>query len=435
MKVLHFSVADGPRGGGSAVAAARIHEGLLARGIESRFCVIYHTHVLRNSFRPSISVLGRAVRRARTSLDEWLLRPPYEGNDYVLSTGAVGLDMSRIERREQPDIVQLHWIGGYSFRLSSLQHIRAPVVWRLSDQWPFCGLQHLEPDRTAYATPPRNVTWFSGRSALPERVRLRKLRTYSRMKELVLVSPSRWLQAETRHSALLGNRPIELIPTSCDTDLFAPRDRNSCRAALGLSQQSRIILVGATSMRTKWKGMDLFLDAMSKFCSTDAAPPVEIITFGHDPFDPAMLNQSVRVNHFGPVNDRRLMATLYNAADVFAAPSRMENLANTVLESLACGTPAGAFDICGMPDMIEHGKNGFLAPAFDTGAFATGIRWGIEQRGREDIRNACRQKILSGFSREQEIEKYVALYERLLVARAPALERPVIRSAGEVSVS
>lgn len=404
---------------GAGVAAARIHEGLLARGIDSRFCVVYPTGALENSFTPPNSLVSRAARKAWHALDQWMLRPHAAGYDYVLSTGACGFDMARIAHREQPDIVQLHWIGGYSFRLASLQGIRAPVVWRLSDQWPFCGLQHLEPERSAYAALPGPVGWLSGRSALPERVRLRKSRTYSRIQELVLVCPSRWLETETRHSALLGNRRIELIPTSCDTDLFSPKDRDSCRAALGISQDSFTILVGATSMRTRWKGMDLFRDAVSKFCSASPALPVEMLTFGEHAFDAPELNGLCRIIHVGPVKDRRLMGILYNSADLFAAPSRMENLANTVLESLACGTPAVAFDVGGMPEMIEHGKNGFLAPAFDTQAFAAGIRWAMERRGNEEVRLACRQKILGGFSRQQEIQKYIALYEKLLRVALP----------------
>lgn len=412
MKVLHFSAMDGHTGAG--VAAARIHEGLLARGINSRFCVVHRTSSLRNSFTPSISLLGRVARKARHAVDGWMLRPYAARYDYVLSTGSCGFDISRIARQEQPDLVQLHWIGGNSFRLSSLESIRAPVVWRLSDQWPFCGLQHLEPERMAYANPPRSAGWLEGRPALPERVRLRKLRTYNLIQRLVLVCPSRWLEAETRNSALLGNRRIELIPTSCDTDLFSPKDRNACRAAIGISEHGFIVLVGATSMRTKWKGMDLFVDAMSKFFGNAPDAPLEILTFGHDPFDAPVLNGRVRITHLGPVKDRRLMAILYNAADLFAAPSRMENLANTVLESLSCGTPVVAFDIGGMPDMIEHRRNGFLAAPYDTSVFAAGIRWGFDQRGRDDIRLACRQTILSGFSREQEIEKYIGLYEKLL---------------------
>jgi glycosyltransferase involved in cell wall biosynthesis len=124
----------------------------------------------------------------------------------------------------------------------------------------------------------------------------------------------------------------------------------------------------------------------------------------------------VEIVHAGPVKDRRLMAILYGAADVFCAPSRMENLANTVLESLACGTPVAAFAIGGMPDMIDHEVNGYLASPFDTTDYCKGIEWSLSQRGREQIRQSCVRKITEGFSLDQEIEGYLRIYQQLCSA-------------------
>ena len=419
MRILHFSALDGQTGAG--IAAARIHEGLLARGIDSRFCVAYPASGLKNAFTPNISLAGRGVRRLHRAWDERRLRPISAGYDYVLSTGRCGFDIGAIVNRENPDIVQLHWIGGNSFRLSSLAGIRKPVVWRLSDQWPFCGVQHLEPNRDAYTAPPAR---HCARN-LSEQVRKQKERIYRTIDQLVLVCPSRWLSGETRRSALLGARPIELIPTSCDTGLFFPRDRGMCRSVLGLPQEAAILLVGATSMATRWKGGDLFAAAAAKLCSGSRSEQrPSIITFGAEPLQAPELAGLAEISHFGPVRDRRLMAILYGAADVFCAPSRMENLANTVLESLASGTPVVAFEIGGMPDMIDHEVNGYLAAPFDTADYAEGIAWGLRQSAKGQIRDACRQKVIEAFSLDGEIEAYLQIYRRLggAISKAAAFQ-------------
>jgi len=213
---------------------------------------------------------------------------------------------------------------------------------------------------------------------------------------------------------LLGSRPVELIPTSCDTTLFSPKDRNACRVALGLPADKKVVLVGATSMATRWKGLDLFIAAMQQLCEHQPAGAIKVVTFGKDALDPPLPQHLADVAHFGTVRDRRLMSMLYNAADVFAAPSRMENLANTVLESLACGTPVVAFAIGGMPDLICPRENGFLAQPFSTEEFAHGIGWALHKCDREDVRAVCRQKVLDGFSVDREIQSYISLYERLL---------------------
>jgi glycosyltransferase involved in cell wall biosynthesis len=272
-------------------------------------------------------------------------------------------------------------------------------------------VQHLEPNPDAYIAPPAR----RGRGNLSEQVRRNKAKIYKRIDQLVLVCPSRWLAGETRRSALLCARPIQLIPTSCDTGIFFPRDRRMCRSVLGLPEDAAILLMGATTMATRWKGGDLFADAVGKFCSASGPQRrLRVVTFGSEPLQAPELEARVEIVHVGPVKDRRLMAILYGAADVFCAPSRMENLANTVLESLACGTPVVAFQIGGMPDMIDHQVIGFLASPFDTGEYAAGIRWGLAQVGCEEVRVACRHKILTAFSCGREIDRYVSLYQNLI---------------------
>lgn len=418
MKVLHFSALDGQTGAG--IAAARIHQGLLARGIDSRFCVAHPVAGVPHSFTPHISLPGRARRRLEHRWDQWLLRRASAGYDYVLSTGRCGFDIGKIVAREQPDIVQLHWIGGNSFRLSSLAGIDKPVVWRLSDQWPLCGVQHLEPNGAAYVIPPaKSRLALDPSTDISERVRRKKSKIYSQLDELVLVCPSRWLAGEAKRSVLLGDRRVELIPTSCDTEMFSPRDRAACRSVLGLPATGFILLVGATTMETHWKGADLFLDGVSRFCAATPHQSVHIVTFGKSALEAARLADVAEITHFGPVADRRLMSILYNAADVFCAPSRMENLANTVLESLACGTPVIAFAIGGMPDMIDHEVNGYIAAPFDTADYANGIGWMLAQRNAPDLRDSCRQKITSQFSLDQEIGGYLRLYQSLCESRIP----------------
>ena len=178
-------------------------------------------------------------------------------------------------------------------------------------------------------------------------------------------------------------------------------------------------------MATLWKGGDLFAAAVAKLCSSSHSEQrPRIVTFGAEPFQAPELAGLVEISHFGPVRDRRLMAILYSAADVFCAPSRMENLANTVLESLASGTPVAAFQIGGMPDMIDHQVNGYLASPFDTADYASGIAWGLRQSADGHMRDACRQKVMEAFSLEREIEGYLQIYRRFCgaISKAAAFE-------------
>jgi len=416
MKVLHVSALNSRTGAG--IAAARLHQGLLGRGVDSRFCAAFPTAGIEATFAPRLTLPARIGRMARRSVEAWLVRNYSPEHDYVLSTGSVGHDIGKIVAQECPDILQLHWIGGDSFRLGSLAGVRIPVVWRLSDMWPFCGLEHLEPDREKYARQPQ---WGIGQGGrffdISEYFRHKKKAIYRSVRDMTIVSPSRWLASEVKRSALLGHRETIRIPTSCDTNLFLPKDRAACREVLGIPRDKTVVLVGATSMGTRWKGLDLFVDAMiqvGKNLSSESASRLHLVTFGQDVLRATQLTDLMTAEHFGHIQDRRLMSVLYNAANVFVAPSRMENLANTVLESLSCGTPAVAFDIGGMPDMIDHKVNGFLALPFDTASLAEGIQWVIDRRGDEQTAKEARSKVLREFSVEGEIDRYIKLYSSIL---------------------
>jgi glycosyltransferase involved in cell wall biosynthesis len=97
------------------------------------------------------------------------------------------------------------------------------------------------------------------------------------------------------------------------------------------------------------------------------------------------------------------------------APSRQENLSNTIMESMACGTPVVAFDIGGNGDMVEHQINGYLARPFDPIDLACGIDWVLKDKSKHDeLCKGARQKILSLFEEQVVIPKYIQLYESVL---------------------
>jgi glycosyltransferase involved in cell wall biosynthesis len=106
---------------------------------------------------------------------------------------------------------------------------------------------------------------------------------------------------------------------------------------------------------------------------------------------------------------------LYSAADVVVAPSMQENLSNTVMESLACGTPVVAFDIGGMPDMIDHQTNGYLATPFESNDLAAGMMWVLENEGRREmLSQRARQTVEERYTLKTVANRYLVLYQSIL---------------------
>ncbi len=121
--------------------------------------------------------------------------------------------------------------------------------------------------------------------------------------------------------------------------------------------------------------------------------------------------------YLGRASDESLIR-LYSAADVFVCPSMEENFGQTALESLACGTPVVAFDIGGLPDMVEHERNGYLARPFSTDDLANGISWIFEDDyRRRGLSEAARKKVEQVFAIEKIAHRYASLYQELLDRR------------------
>jgi len=121
-------------------------------------------------------------------------------------------------------------------------------------------------------------------------------------------------------------------------------------------------------------------------------------------------------NHYlGRLNDEISLALVYSASDAMIVPSIQDNLPNTVMESISCGTPVVAFDVGGIHDMIDHQKNGYLVKPFDTTDLAHGIKWVLEDNVRwRKLSENARTKAINEFDIIKIAEKYKDLYEDIL---------------------
>jgi glycosyltransferase involved in cell wall biosynthesis len=121
------------------------------------------------------------------------------------------------------------------------------------------------------------------------------------------------------------------------------------------------------------------------------------------------------VHYMGRLHDEISQVLLYSAADVLVAPSIQENLSNTVMEALACGTPVVAFHIGGMPDMIDHKINGYLSSPFEPNDLAEGIMWVLEDAKRHNmLSQLARQTVMERFASRKVVEQYIELYQDVI---------------------
>ena len=88
------------------------------------------------------------------------------------------------------------------------------------------------------------------------------------------------------------------------------------------------------------------------------------------------------VHYTGHMHDDLSLRILYSAADAFVIPSRQDNFPNTALEAHACGTPVIAFNIGGLPDIVDDRVTGALADPLDSASLASAIHWVLSDEHR-----------------------------------------------------
>jgi glycosyltransferase involved in cell wall biosynthesis len=239
---------------------------------------------------------------------------------------------------------------------------------------------------------------------------MRKKRLW--IKGFNVVTPSLWLESCVRKSSLMSTWRVETISNPINVDVWKGRDKLSSKKGLGVPLGVPVILFGAIGgLEDKRKGFDILIEALRLL--EEQGLRVHVISFGSD-FHQIRRSSSGNMTHLGNLLNDEALRIAYSAADVFAIPSRQDNLPNSGVEAIACGTPVVSFDIGGMSDIVDHLSTGFLADPYDTADFARGIRWALDQKNREAVRTAARSKAEAEFSYPLIGGKYQALYESIL---------------------
>jgi glycosyltransferase involved in cell wall biosynthesis len=241
---------------------------------------------------------------------------------------------------------------------------------------------------------------------------LRQKQARWRQVDLSLVAPSRWIGDCASRSALFKDVPIEVIPNGLDLQSFKPVNRKIAREMLNLPQKTKLILFGAKSTDDPRKGFGLLAQALLHL-DNNLANKCELLMFGAGE-ESSLPGSALQARYLGYLHDEVSLAMLYAAVDVFVAPSIQENLANTVMEALACGTPCVAFNIGGMPDMVEHLRNGYLARPFDALDLASGIEYILNYPDSIELSINARNKVVREFDSKLVAQKYIQLYEDIL---------------------
>ena len=410
MKVLLCSSSD--IGGGAARSAYRLHQGLQDLQVDSQILV---QTKLSDDFRvlAGSSKLAKGLAKLRPTLDQLPLYPYPKRERSPYSVQWLPDNLAAQVAQINPDVIHLHWINGGYLKIETIARFKKPIIWTLHDMWAFTGGCHITKDCMNYTNSCGTCPQLHSNKEkdLSRWIWQRKARAWQNL-NLTIVTPSHWLAKCAASSSLLKNVRIEVIPNGLDTQQYKPIEKSVARSILSLPEDKQLSLFGAMSATSDPnKGFNFLQSALQNLSQSGWGEQVELVVFGSSqPKNPTELG--LKSHYLGRLNDDISLSLVYAAADVFIAPSVQDNLPNTVMESLACGTPCVAFDIGGMPDMIEHQQNGYLAKPFDIDDLARGITWVLEDEERlQKLGSNGREKIEQNFSLEIQAYNYLSVYK------------------------
>lgn len=404
------------RSGGAGVAATRLRDGMLELGHQVDMFVQSIEDGHPRTLGPQGGLM-RTFNRTRSDLDAVPVRW-CGGSPAHFSSSWLPRFYPALPDTSKYDIVHLHWTNAGFLSIKDVAKLRVPVVWTLHDMWPFTGGCQYDNECGRYEVGCGEcpILGSTKRRDLSASRFSSKLRNW-RENDITFVAPSYWMAREAKRSQIGRNRSVEVIKNGLDLRRFRPVDRRLARQVLDLPEHAHLVLYGALNATSDTrKGYDLLQQAASKLnASVPADADLFYVVFGSGVrrVEESVVNgRPSRTFHLGKLSDEYSLILAYSACDVFVAPSRQENLANTLAESMACGLPCVAFDIGGMPDLITHQQNGYLATPFDSNDLADGIGWCLWGQMDDGVQLSCNARLKAELELDllQQSDKYLRLF-------------------------
>lgn len=417
MRVLIVNTSE--KTGGAAVAANRLMDALNNNGVKAKMLV-------RDKITEDITVASlphSPLLQWRFLWERWCIFWHLHFSKHHLweiDTASVGNDITKLREFQEADVIHLSWINQGMLSLNVIRKIiksGKPIVWTMHDLWPATGICHYARGCNRYCSSCGMCPLLphkGSKNDLSAKVFRRKKAVYHDG-NIYFVSCSKWLEKQAKQSALFIGQRITNIPNPIDTHVFCKHDQKEARLEVGLPADKRLILFVSQRVTDERKGMAYFVDAISRLVA--AHPEMKdntavAILGGHSEEVASQL--ALPTYPLGYMSDERKIVQVYNAVDAFVLPSLEDNLPNTIMEAMACGVPCVGFRVGGIPEMIDHLKNGYVATYRDVDDLMQGIHWVLDEADKQTLERECIYKVSHNYSQHAVALRYIEVYNEAM---------------------
>lgn len=305
-----------------------------------------------------------------------------------------------------PNIIHLHNIHGYFINYKLLfkwiNKNQIPVVWTLHDCWSFTG-------HCAYYISSKCIKWETNCINCPNKLSypktflfsnskknyLTKKRYFTLPQNMVIVTPSMWLNNEVKKSFLSKYQTIT-INNGIDLSVFKPYK---------IHQNNEFIILGVANIWDERKGLNDFIQLSSLLHENE-----KIVLIGIKENQKKLIPQGIKC--LERTENQKELAMYYSKAIAFLNLTYEDNFPTTNLESLACGTPIITYNTGGSPESIDS-DTGFIVNQGDLNCIRSSLDL-IEKNGKEYYIEKCYQRAKILFDKENCYKQYISLYKTIL---------------------
>lgn len=316
----------------------------------------------------------------------------------------------------KPDIIHLHNIHGYYLNYEVffrfLKSFNGKIVWTLHDCWSFTG-------HCSYFSDINCNKWISECKNCP------KIKNYPRslildtsktaynlkkslfasLDNLQIVTVSEWLHNLVSTSFLMDH-PIVTINNAVDLSVFKPRKIN-IHLIKKYNISSKFIMIAAATSWSKNKGFDDYLK-LSNFLSDDEV----IVLIGLK--DDVIKKLPFNIIGISRTENQVELADWYNISHVVLNLSYQETFGMTSAEGFACGKPTIVYNVTASPELVSKDELGYIIePGIVSEVYAAAKK--IKKCGKVFYSNSCRENALEKYNTETQFQKYIELYDKLLM--------------------
>ena len=411
MKIVHITYTTS---GGAGIAVCRLHEALMAQGIESKILVA------QSSIQsPDIVTVGETYRNRRippkNRIAKKIFKTVRQKGKFMTSMEKMEYELSELDRKypayfdlplssyeleKHPliawaDVVHIHWISGFVDFPSFFSSIKKPILWTMHDLNPMYGGFHHFRLREKY------LCYYE---SLENKCYDIKKKAVENASNLSIVAISSQMHRLIAGHEFYKNKKIFDIHNCIDPKQFPFLEKDNVRNVLGWPENERCFLFVNVNMNDTEKGLAELVEALEHLALDNA----RLICVGNGVVPKS---DRIKITHYSAVKDMIWLDMLYTAADFLVMPSHQEAFPSTPIEAMCCGTPVVITPVSGAEDMIND-ENGVVADGFSSTSIADAILAAMQKSYK---RESIRQGVIDKFSPEIIAQKYIAAYKEILL--------------------